>query len=279
VLYRFGVDAALPGYGDLVFDLAGTIYGTTISGGTGGSGTVYQLMHSHDSWTETVLYSFTGQSDGAAPYGGVIFDNIGNLYGTTAWGGMVFPGFIGDGVVFQLTPSGSGWIENVLYTFLGIGDGAFPFAGLTMDQTGDFYGTTNGGGEGIGNCGSGWFSGCGTVFKGISGACCSAIYSFSNPLGSPFTSGPLAPIMLDAAGNLYGTTQADGTYSAGNIFELTSGQYAYTSLYDFTGGNDGSTPISNVVRDNNGNLYGTAFDGGSNCQSQGGCGVIWEIRP
>jgi uncharacterized repeat protein (TIGR03803 family) len=266
VIYRFtgSPDGLFPQEGDLVFDQAGNIYGTTIQGGSNNSGAVYKLTPSGGNWTEEVSYSFPGGNGGDAPRSGVIFDNAGNLYGTTVGGGSQ-----NAGVVFQLVRSGSGWIENILHTFQGA-DGANPFGGLIFDAAGNLYGSTTGGGSGGG----------GTVFKltpSGGGYNYSLIYSFT---GTFINCGPGASLAFDVAGNLYGTTMCDGATSEGNVFQLTpsNGSWTYTSLHDFTGGNDGGDPQSNVVFDAAGNLYGTAVFGGSGCAPDG-CGTVWEITP
>ncbi len=158
VLYRFtgGSDGANPGLGALIFDQAGNLYGTTSNNGYPNvcdgicGGTVYKLSPSGSGWTKSILYTFTGGSDGNAPYAGLTFDQAGNLYGTTVSGGL-----FGKGVVFELSPSGSGWTESVLYNFTGGNDGAGPFSGLIFDPSGNLYGATNYGGENNG----------GTVFQ------------------------------------------------------------------------------------------------------------------
>jgi len=281
VLYRFtgGSDGANPGYGDLIFDQAGNLYGTTAVGGNqgglcsnfGGCGVVFELTPSYGGWTEKVLYSFTESSDGFQPYAGLIFDNAGNLYGTTVSGGFTWGDCdeeAGCGVVFELTPSNGGWTENVLYTFYGGNDGDNPYAGLIFDASGNLYGATPNDGEGN----------RGTIFKltpSGGGWIFSVVYSFTGG------GGPAASLTMDAAGNLYGTTNGGGAYGAGNVFKLTpsGGGWTYTSLHDFTGGSDGSAPDCNVIFDANGNLYGTTVWGGSSQNCYNGCGVVWEITP
>jgi uncharacterized repeat protein (TIGR03803 family) len=259
-------DGAFPGYGDVVFDSDGNLYGTTTLGGVGcnlNCGTVYELSTSNGGWIETVIYQFSsGQS--SQPYAGVIFDISGNLYGTTSAGGTA-----DKGTVYELTPDGGSWSQSVLYSFLGQGDGSSPHAGLIFDQSGNVYGTTGLGGSGGG----------GTVFE-LSPAgrswTYSLIYSFSG------SSGPAANLTMDSAGNLYGTTYLDGAYGYGNVFKLTrsNGSWNYTSLHDFTGGSDGGNPISNVVFDAAGNMYGTtAYGGTGSACGAPGCGVVWEITP
>jgi hypothetical protein len=289
VLHQFsgGVDGALPGYGDLTFDSSGNIYGTAGYGGgngvcAGGCGVVFELVRT-SGWSESVLYSFTGQADGGNPAGGVIFDNSGSLLGTTLYGGYYDPqGFAGAGVIFKLTRSGSGWTESVPYMFHdSSGDGALPYASLTLGPSGTIYGTTASGG--IGNCNFSLFQGCGTVFEAFGRM---AFGSFPNVnLAEPYISGPFAPVSFDPAGHMNGTTWGDGVNGSGNVFQLTyfEGDWMYSSLHDFSGGSDGGFPASNVVIDAHGNYYGTASAGGSQnictIPNRPGCGVIWQITP
>jgi len=253
-------DGELPA-GELIFDGAGNLYGTTYSGGI-----VYELTPSGNAWTENILYDFSGE-DGYEPYSGLIFDNAGKLYGTTQDGGLSYAG-----TVFQLTKSGSGWTESVLYNF-NLPSGGYPTAGLVFDQSGNLYGaTTYGGSDGAGvvfelsPSGGGWTYSVLHSFTGEDGC------SFDRYLGA----GPWAALTMDATGNLYGTTRCDGANQMGNIFRLTpsGGAWTYTSLHDFTGGEDGAFPLSNVTMDASGILYGTASAGGSQ-----GHGIVWEITP
>lgn len=262
----------------VIFDQAGNLYGTTDSGGEPGCardygcGVVYKLTPSGGGWTQSVIYSFTGGNDGANPDSDLIFDQAGNLYGATAAGGNDHcDSPIGCGTVFQLTPSGGGWTEHVLYTFQNGSDGAMPQGGLVRDQNGNLYGTTPSGGAGGG----------GTVFEltpSGGGWTFSLLYSFTGKFGS------MASLVMDAVGSLCGTTQGDGKYGFGNVFKLSlsNGGWAYASLYDFTGGADGANPSGSVIFDAGGNLYGTTFYGGTGsggiCDSTG-CGVVWEITP
>jgi uncharacterized repeat protein (TIGR03803 family) len=272
ILYQFagGSDGGYPAFGNLIFDQAGNIYGTTSLGGTLGQGTVFKLTPSNGGWTETVLYSFTGGSggsDGAQPWSGVIFDRAGNLYGTTVIGGGSGCGGGGCGTVYQLTAAGSGWKENTLYSFQGGSDGYNPYAGLIFDQSGNLCGGTWLGG-------SGGYSG--TVFElspAGGGWTFTVLYS---PNGG---GGPVGNLALDATGVLYGTTGFDGAYSNGSVFKLTpsNGGWIYTGLHDFCPGgncNDGSEPTGSVSWDASGNLYGTTYGGGAY-----GNGVVWEITP
>ncbi len=263
VLYEFAGDAdgANPAYGDLVLDQAGNIYGTTFYGGINAQGVVFELTPSGSGWTETPIYTFTGADDGANPYSGLIFDSAGNLYGTTNVAGAN-----GYGTVFQLTHSGSGWAENTLYAFHPASSGGSPYGGLAFDTSGNLYGGTSSGGTGSG----------GTIYELTTsgdGYTFSLLYSLS---GSQYQPGPYDSLTLDAAGNLYGTTQKDGAHGMGSVFKLTrsGGGWLYTSLHDFTGGSDGANPVGGVILDASGNLYGTAKAGGAS-----GNGVVWEITP
>lgn len=270
ILHAFaGSDGNGP-VGDLVFDVAGNLYGATLQGGEqyNDKGVVYELTPSDGGWMERVLYNFPLYTL-HNPRAGVTLDKAGNLYGTVEESG--FQG--GYGAVFQLTPSGSSWSENTLYVFQGGSDGATPYTGLIFDDAGNLFGATttsgaNGGGTvfELMSSNGGWaFS----VLYGFAGVCC-------------FLDGPQANLAMDEAGNLYGTTFADGAYGLGNVFKLSPGPsgWSYTSLHDFTGLPDGANPKSNVVFDANGNLYGTTSAGGGRTDiCDGGCGTIWRITP
>ena len=191
----------------------------------------------------------------------MILDSAGNLYGTT-FGLPPVHGLYGT--VYELTPSGAGWTESTLYTFQNSTDGGSPRGDLIMDALGNLYGTTSVGGPGVG----------GTVWElspSNGGWTFNLIYSFP---GSNF--GPFSPVLMDPSGNLYGTTLAGGAFQQGSVFKLThaNGGWTYTTLHDFSGGNDGRSPYGHPVLDSSGNLYGTAgWGGGTNS------GVIWEITP
>jgi uncharacterized repeat protein (TIGR03803 family) len=265
VLYRFtgGTDGGEP-TGDLLIDAAGRLYGTTEIGGkphscgTLGCGTVYTLTSSGGTWTETVLYQFQGLTDGAFPNGGVIFDTAGNLYGTTCCGGSH-----NSGTVFKLTSSGSGWTESLLYTFQGLTDGNEPVTGLVFDTEGNLYGSTIFSGTGHG----------GTVFEMTPSG---GGWTFGVLYSTQGLQGAYGTLMMDTGGNLYGTTFQDGLHLLGAVFKLTQsgGRWTYSSFHDFTGGSDGELPLSNLVFDSSGNLYGTGALGGAN-----GAGVVVEITP
>jgi uncharacterized repeat protein (TIGR03803 family) len=221
--------------------------------------------------TETVLYSFSGGKDGGAPSGGLLRDGKGNLYGTTAEGGNTSLCGEGCGVVFELLATGN---LKVLYTFLGEPDGRSPRDRLVMDNEGNLYGTTVAGGSPAPGCDYG--SGCGAIFKLNSSGTEKILYRFK---GESDGGSPLAGVIRDAAGNLYGTTTCGGSRLCagggyGTVFELKAGG-AYTVLHTFTGGADGAIP-NTLVEDGSGNLYGTTIEGGIS-NSNGGSGVVFEI--
>ena len=260
VLHSFdGSDGTHPDLGNLVFDSAGNIYGTTYAGGAHVQGTVFELSRSNG-WAETVLYSFAGGNDGSGPQNGVTFDSAGNLYGTANKGG----GF-GFGTVFELSPYGGGWKETTLYSFSDGEDGANPVGGVVIDAQGNLYGTASASLAGRGS-GTAWElspEGGGWVFI--------LLHSFTGPAYP----GPQATLTLDAAGNLYGTSTYTGKGSGyGEAFKLTpsSNGWTYTS-YEFDGITV-RTPVCPVALDANGNLYGTSVLGGS-----GDWGAVWEITP
>jgi len=205
-----GKDGATGSMGDLIFDAAGNIYGVTEQGGANGVGTVYKLSPSPTGhWTLTTLYAFKGMPDGGNPYGGLIWDSAGNLYGTSYYGGSV-----GMGTAFQLTPGPNGkWQENILYNFLGDTDGSLPTTTLIFDKAGNLFGTTSAGGRP--SCD------CGTVFKlTLSGG--SWKEKIVHNFGKSFDGyAPNYGLTFDAAGNLYGATPAGGTSRKGMIFKFT----------------------------------------------------------
>jgi uncharacterized repeat protein (TIGR03803 family) len=251
----------------LVMDSAGNLYGTTFQGGklsgcsqvANGCGVVFKL---DTAGKETALYTFTGGTDGANPFAGLIMDAAGNLYGTTLYGGDS-----NSGTVFEIDSTGK---ETVLHSFTGGADGGNPQAGLVLDQMGNLYGTTQRGGTYL----------KGTVFKlSLSGEE-TVLHSF---LGSPDGAYPVAGLVMDTGGNLYGTAFQGGVASAcysagcGVVFKLDSSSNE-TVLYRFSGGTDGANPEGTVVPDSSGNLYGTTLQGGdaTACFSAG-CGVVFQL--
>ena len=271
VLHSFGSgsDGNQPDYGSLIQDSAGNLYGTTVMGGAHGCGMAFELSPSGGGWTETVLHSFINNGvDGYFPQTGLIWDTAGNLYGTTLYG----PGY---GTVFELSPSGGGgWTEKVLYVFTGAYDGRYP-RGITFDSAGNIYGTTSNGGI---YCSP--YQGCGTVFK-LSptqggGWTESIVHTFGDGKDGV---NPLAPLIFDSAGNLYGTTTAGGVgISYGTVFELTpteGGSWTLTTLYNFGALPDGQQPWTGALAfDAAGNLYGTTAFGGTNRN-----GTVFELSP
>ncbi len=290
----------------VVRDTAGNIYGTTLEGGnTGGAcgqfgcGTVYKV---DSTGTLTVLYKFTGGSDGQSPLTGLVLDTLGNLYGSSSagtfkldtsatltllhsggpsselvldaagnlYGVQSFGGFTGSpcgnggcGIVFKIDTTNT---YSVLYSFSGQPDGAYPGAGLVLDTAGNIYGTTKSGGA----------TNHGTVFKLDTSNKETVVYSFT---GAPDGDTPEAALTLDAAGNLYGTTYSGGLLQCwepaqtmppsnkpidcGVVFKVdTAG--TETVLHSFTGIPDGALPQGGLVLDSAGNLYGTTSEGGSN---------------
>jgi uncharacterized repeat protein (TIGR03803 family) len=274
VVHNFNLhakDGGLP-YAGLIIDKAGDLYGTTAGGGDlacsegdgYGCGVVFELTpKGNGDWTETVLYRFNGLN-GFQPIGSVAFDGAGNLYGTTAGGGAH-----ALGTVFELMPkAGGGWTEEVLHSFNRNGnDGVGPYAGVILDQAGNLYGTTVGGGT-YAN---------GTAFelspKASGGWKEKILHSFNNNDGI----GPQASLVFDSSGNLYGTTRIGGAHNYGAVFELApkaDGTWAEKVVHSFTFG-DGSNPEGSLIFDSLGNLYGTTFEGGAHNNA----GVVFELSP
>ena len=269
VLYRFtgGGDGGYPG--QIVFH-DGDIYGTTTLGGrhggcsTGFCGTIFEMTPSGGGWTESAVYQFAGgPGDGGWP-SNLVFDHAGNIYGTTETGGEQY-----EGTVYELSPNGSGYTEQILYQFTAGDSGEGP-TGLILDSAGNLYGTTYTGGAG----------GCGTVWElSPSGGSWnfSVVYSFS---GGGGCFGPSDGLVMDAVGNIYGTTNRTGSDNRGVVFKLTpSGSgWTYTDLHDFTGGSDGQDAGA-LVLDDKGNIYGASGSGGLGSCGGNGCGSVWEITP
>ena len=277
VLYRFSgsSDGAAP-QGDLAFDANGNLDGVTATGGTlgglcgtqfgDGCGTVYQLSRSGSGWAENVLYSFQPSNDGADPRGGVTLDAAGSIYGTTV--NSTLPLTPDCGTVFQLTQSGGSWQSTILHQFgVQAFDGCQPFGGLIFDSSGNLYGATTRIYEG-GIVGSGEVYGL--SYSAGNGWQCSLLFEFPDD----GYGGPESTLIMDSAGNLYGTTAGYGLHRYGEAFELipNGGSWSYVDLHDFTGGDDGGYPYGSLVQDAEGNIYGTAQAGGTY-----GHGVVFEI--
>jgi uncharacterized repeat protein (TIGR03803 family) len=311
VLYRFCsaqncTDGSRPNYSDVIIDGAGNLYGTTFEGGANGAGVVFKLSPAGKSWTETVLYSFCSAQDcgdGRYPTNGLIADAAGNLYGA------------GDNGTFELSPSGGDWMEQVIYRYSSLSNGAagltmdadgnifgiiytdtpseqaakifeltpdgeggwtptvlHKFSGapvngtLALDGAGNLYGTTGSSNKHDG-----------IVFKlspGQNGKWMkNTLHLFQ---GGADGDDPWAGVVLDAAGNIYGTTLYGGQYGYGIVFELVPGRhgrYLEKILWNFNL-TDGAASVADLVLDSAGNLYGTTTGGGSN-----GWGVVFEVTP
>jgi uncharacterized repeat protein (TIGR03803 family) len=280
VLHNFnfnGSDGGAPTSG-LIFDAVGNLYGTTTAGGTaGGWGTVFEMSpNGSGGWTEKKLHNFGNGTDGQYPYAGVIFDQDGNLYGTTLYGGNYPCDGYGCGTVFELTPNGSGgWTEKKIHNFRAT-DGERPFAGVILDQNGNLYGTAEFGGS----------HSAGTAFEltpnGSGGWTEKKLHNFGNGSDGQW---PVAGLIFDQNGNLYGTTLRGGRYSScqyltdgcGTVFELTpngSGGWMENRIHSFGKGTDGQYPQGGLIFDVAGNLYGTTEYGGDYQN-----GTVFEIIP
>ncbi len=243
----------------LVLDSAGNRYGTTSQGGTLEQGAVVAL--NADGTAFTVLHSFEGApDDGASPYASLLLDSGGYLYGVTRWGGSY--GSYGGGVVFKLKTDGSAW--SVMHSFEG-SDGCAPIAPLISDNAGNLYGTTlecGMSGDGIVFA----INSDGTPFTGIS-----VLHSFAG--GSADGASPSAALVLDPAGNLYGTTSEGGASGSGVVFSLKTDGSGYRVLHSFAGASDGANPTAALALDGAGSLYGTASTGGPS-----GRGVVYTLK-
>jgi uncharacterized repeat protein (TIGR03803 family) len=302
-LYSFsgGPDGANPNA--LVPGANGLFYGTTQNGGTNGYGTIFQLQLAPNG-APTNLYSFTGAGDGAFPVAGLVPGADGNFYGTASVGGTG-----GDwGTIFKITPGGT---FSSIYSFTGVADGGFPYAELAQGTDGNFYGTTleggiskgwgtvfeitpdgllnslhsfTGGADGgspeaalvqgvdgrlYGTTSEGG-TGSGTVFAISTNGALVTLYSFTGDSDGGF---PYAGVIQAGDRNLYGTTAYGGQYGNGTIFKITTNG-ALTTLYSFTGGSDGSSPVAALIQASDGNLYGTTAYGGG---AYGGDGTVFQI--
>jgi uncharacterized repeat protein (TIGR03803 family) len=286
VLYRFhgNADGAYP-LADLILDRSGALYGTTWLGGASnckmlgltGCGTVFKLTPSGATYSKSTLYTFAGgANDGARPAAALLADAGGALYGTTEFGA-------GKGTVFKLTPSASGYAETILYRFSSIAAGANPKGALIADATGALYSTTLSGKKGPGCKIASREIGCGTVFKltpSRSGYTETVLHQFQ---GGSDGFAPAAGLVAGKHGRLYGTTYAGGA-GAGTVFELAPSGSGYQETvllrfrYDFMR-NGGAFPAAALIADHKGDLYGTTELGGHHCVSEGGCGVVFRLKP
>jgi uncharacterized repeat protein (TIGR03803 family) len=286
ILHNFnnsGKDGIYP-YAGLIADAAGNLYGTTSRGGgsgcsQAGCGTVFELtLKAGGGWKEKILHNFNQNvNDGNNPYAGLIADAAGNLYGTTCAGGHS-----SSGTVFELTPkAGGGWKEKILHYFSGGTDGSCPMATPIFDSAANLYGMTTSGGD-LNDCDYAGI-GCGTVFeltpKAGGGWTDKTLYDLPN-----FAAGG---VILDAVGNLYGTTKYGGSSGncgiqlpngCGTVFELTpkaGGGWKEKTLHNFNqNGKDGAYPYAGLIFDAAGNLFGTTYQGGTYYW-----GTVFEITP
>jgi uncharacterized repeat protein (TIGR03803 family) len=262
-----GTDGSFP-YAGLA--QAGNLYGTTVSGGANGEGTVFTMTQSGNL---TTLHSFLYYTDGELPYAGLVQGRDGNFYGTTYAGGTNNAG----GTIFKITPSGK---LTALYSFCSevvngnCTDGSSPDAGLVQDTFGNFYGTTSQGGA-SGNCGE---VGCGTVFKITPSGKLKTLHRFQRTDGLY----PYAGLVQATNGNFYGTTTEGGAnttdcggFGCGTVFKITPSGKLKT-LHSFAGyPKDGARPEAGLIQATNGNLYGTTQAGGAN----GSAGTVFKITP
>lgn len=276
LLYSFA--AGSDGYwptGAVVIGSGGVLYGSTLGGGPSNLGTVFSLSPPASpggSWTETILHSFTGGSDGNGPKGNLVIGSGGLLYGTTGGGGNY-----GSGTVFSLAPPatpGGAWTETVLWSFGNSGDGATPQAGLVIGSARDLYGTTTGGGA----------SGSGTVFSlkppsAPGGAWTEAVlHSFLG--GGDGVNPEFGSLVIGVGGVLYGTTYGGGKYNKGTVFSLTppaspGGTWTESVLFSFFY-SSGELPYGGLSTDKAGSLYGTTSYGGDVTKA---VGTVFRLAP
>lgn len=267
IIYRFTEQSDYYPGAHLAFDSQGNLYGT-VADGSNIYGGVFELSPQSDgTWSESTIYSFTGESngDGNHPVGGVVLDSKGNVYGMTQTGGA-----FNFGTVYELSPNGrGGWSETIIYNFMEQGDGAYPFAPLTIDANGNLFGTTLGGDSNypdvfeLSHSGTGWNE--------------TVLYAFGTSGYAP------SGVAFDSAGDLYGTTVYNGTGcnvpGCGIAYELTpqgSGPWQQTILHNFESAGDGSQSMAGVLVDSaTGRVYGTTEYGGGRY----GYGTVFEILP
>jgi uncharacterized repeat protein (TIGR03803 family) len=256
-------DGAGPAFGSLAIGPDNRLYGTTEGGGD--FGTVWSVeplptcSATNCSWRDTVLHRFGSGQDGSQPIGGVVLDSAGAVYGTNNLGGAS-----GNGAVFEVSRSGQIWNESLIYSFTGGTDAVNPVAGVTLDPSGNLYGTTSFGGA----------NGVGAIYQLVhseQGWRESVIYSFQ---GLSDGQNPVGGLILDQAGDLYGTTFDGGDNGGGTVYELTPSRqgWTFTTLYSFTGGYGG--PYNNLTWDASGNLYGA-----TNGDGAFGLGSVFKLTP
>jgi uncharacterized repeat protein (TIGR03803 family) len=277
VLYSFtgGADGGEPykgvtidpgGYSATDVSVGNSLYGTAVTGGSGscegGCGVVYKLTKSNGTWNQTVIYAFTGGDDGSGPGARVTVDRSGDVYGMTPTGGTY-----GVGTIYKLHPHAGSYTFQVIHTFTGGNDGATGSAGRMLLQHGRLFGAATAGG----------MYGSGVVFELTPTAVGEwdfrTLYSFH---GQPDGSFPYGALLRVGSGKIYGTTYYGGKNGIGSVYELSPrlvGEWDERVIYSFQPGNDGNSPISNLVRDAAGNLYGTTSEGGL------GSGTIFKLSP
>src|SRR6266496_922883 len=267
VLYSFtgGVDGGEP-YKGVTIDRRGNLYGTAVTGGSGscegGCGVVYKLTNSNGTWNQRVIYAFTGGDDGSGPGARVTVDRSGNVYGMTPTGGTY-----GVGTIYKIHPHAGSWEFQVIHTFTGGDDGATGSAGRMLLQHGRLFGAATVGG----------LYGSGVVFElkptAVGEWDSRTLYSFH---GQPDGSFPYGALFRAPSGKWYGTTYYGGENGIGAVYELSprqTGEWNERVIYSFQTGSDGNSPISNLVPDAAGNLYGTTSEGGL------GSGTIFKLSP
>ena len=269
VLYSFtgGADGGEP-YKGVTIDREGNLYGTAVTGGSGscegGCGVAYKLTNSGGAWTQTVIHAFTGGDDGSGPGARLTVDQSGNVYGMAPTGGA-----FGSGTIYKIHQvHGGAWTLRVIHAFTGGADGGTGSAGRMILRNGHLYGAATTGGT----------YGSGVVFeltpRGVGEWDFRTLYSFR---GQPDGVFPYGALLFDASGNIYGTTYYGGTNGIGAVYKLSRrplGEWNENVLYSFQDdGADGNSPISNLVFDGAGNLYGTTSEGGL------GSGTIFKLSP
>jgi uncharacterized repeat protein (TIGR03803 family) len=292
VLHSFasGSDGANPATG-LLLSGASVLYGTTYGGGSASMGTVFEMALSKGKWTETILYSFQGGSDGANPFADMAINGSESLFGTTLQGGSS-----NWGTVFELTPGtdGGAWTESVLYAFTGTSDGGTPESALIIGAGGILYGSTYWGGTPTSCVEGGYPQGCGTIFEltapegGGTPWTETVLHTFTGH--TPDGAHPYQSMVLNAAGNLFGATYSGGVNSdvclpvsydgCGTVYLMKApaapgGKWVKSNLIVFQGTPSGGVPNGLIQAPKSGLLYGTTIVGGS----EGGYGTVFVIKP
>jgi uncharacterized repeat protein (TIGR03803 family) len=266
VVYSFGGGDGEYFDTELVMDKLGNLYGTSVAGGNFQTGNVFQLTPTHNGWTLTVLYNFTGGLDGGQPYKGVTLDSHGDLYGTTVTGGI--GGCEGGcGVVYKLAHSHGIWSQRVIYSFTGSSDGSGPGSPVVFDKQGNLFGTTPIGGA----------HGLGTIYelrpKRDGTWKLQIVHTFTG--GNDGSGGSAGRLLFDNKGNIYGVATSGGAHGSGTAYQLSSfqhGKWKLKTLYAFKGQPDAGFPYGGLIRDSAGNLYGTTYYDGKN-----DIGAIYEL--